>query len=85
MYDPKKCSTNDFGVYRDDGLAVLKNKSGCQSEQVKISIQKIFKEHGLDFVIQCNMKIVNYLGVTFDLNDGTVSLIQNQTTKLNTY
>ena len=28
----KKYNKNDFGFYRDDGLAVLKNKSGLQSE-----------------------------------------------------
>ena len=67
----KKYNKNDFGLYGDDGLAVLKNKSGPQSEQVKKNIQKIFKDHGLDIIIQCNMKIVNYLDVTFNLNDGT--------------
>ena len=67
----KKYSKNDFGHYPDDGLAVLKNKSGPQSEQVKKNIQKIFKENGLDIIIQCNMKVVNYLDVTFNLNDGT--------------
>ena len=55
----KKYNKNDFGLYQDDGLAVLKNKSGPQSEQVKKNIQKIFKEHGLDIIIQCNMKVVN--------------------------
>ena len=67
----KTYNKNDFGLYRDDGLAVLKNKSGPQSEQVKKNIQKIFKEHGLDIIIQCNMKVANYLDVTFNLNDGT--------------
>ena len=67
----KKYSKNDFGLYWDDGLAVLKNKSGPKSGQVKKNIQKIFKEHGLDIIIQCNMKVVNYLDVTFNLNDGT--------------
>ena len=28
----EKYNKNDFGVYRDDGLAILKNKSGPQSE-----------------------------------------------------
>ena len=28
----KKYNKNDFGLYRNDGLAVLKNKSGPQSE-----------------------------------------------------
>ena len=68
---PKKYNKNDFGLHRDEGLVVLKNKSGSKSEQVKKNIQKIFKEHGLDVTIQCNIKVVNYLDVTFNLNDGT--------------
>ena len=28
----RKYNKNDFGLHRDDGLAVLKNKSGPQSE-----------------------------------------------------
>ena len=67
----KKYNKNDLGLYRDDGLVVLKNKSGPQLEQVKKNIQKIFKGHELDINIQCNMKIVNYIDVTFNLNDGT--------------
>ena len=67
----KKYNKNDLRLYRDDGLAVLKNKSEPQSEHVKKNIQKIFKEHGLDIIMQCNMKVVNYLDVTFNLNDGT--------------
>ena len=67
----KKYNKNDFGLYRDHGLAILKNKSGLQLEQVKKNIRKIFKEHGLDIIIQCNSKIVNCLDVNFNLNDGT--------------
>ena len=47
----KKYKKNDFGRYRDDGLAVLKKKSGPQSEQVKKSIQKLFKKNRLDIII----------------------------------
>ena len=67
----KKYNKNDFGLYPDDGLTVFKDKTGLQSEQVKKNIQKVFKEHGLDIIIQCNMKIVCYLDVTFSLNDKT--------------
>ena len=42
----KKYNKNNFGLYRDDGLAVLKSKSGPQSEQVKKNTRKIFKDHG---------------------------------------
>ena len=61
----------DFGLYRDDGLGVVKNKSGPEAEKIKKSIQKLFKDNGLEIVIKCNMKIVDYLDVTFNLNDGT--------------
>ena len=67
----KKYNRNNFGFYRDDGLAILKKKSGRQSEQVKKNIQKIFKDHGLDIIKQCNMKVANYLDVTFNLSDRT--------------
>ena len=67
----KQYNKNDFELYRDDGLAVLNNKSGLKSEQVKRNIQKIFKEHGLDNIIQCNAKVVNYIDLTFNLNDET--------------
>ena len=46
----KKYNKNDFELYRVDGLAVLKNKSRPQLEQVKKNIQKIFKEHWLDML-----------------------------------
>ena len=69
MYYLKNTKKNDLGLYQDDGLALLKNRSGPQSEKVKKNIQKIFKGHGLDIII--NMKVVNYLDVTFSLNDGT--------------
>ena len=66
-----KYNPNNIGLYRDDGLAVFKNTSGPQSEKIKKTFQKMFKNKGLDIIINCNMKIVNYLGVTLNLNDGS--------------
>ena len=40
-------------------------------EKIKKRLQKVFKNDGLDVIIECNMKVVNYLDVTFNLNDGT--------------
>ena len=54
----KKYNKNDLGLFRDDGLVVLKNKSGLHSEQEKHP--EILKKHGLDIIIQCNRKVVNY-------------------------
>ena len=40
-------------------------------EKIKKSLQKVFKTNGLDVIIECDMKVVNYLDVTFKLNDST--------------
>ena len=66
-----KYNKENIGLYRDDGLAIFKNISGPQSEKIKKAFQKAFKKFDLEIVIQCNMKIVDYLDVTFDLNTGT--------------
>ena len=51
----------NFGLYRDDGLAVFRKVNGQQSERIKKDLQKIFKENYLNIEISCNKKIVNYL------------------------
>ena len=51
-------------VYRDDGLAVLKNASRPASE----------KRTQLQSIIECNLKIANYFDVTFNVNDGSYQL-----------
>ena len=56
----KTYKKDDLGLYRDDGLAVFKNVSGPNSEKIKKHFQKLFKEHDLDIVIQCNMKQVKH-------------------------
>ena len=59
----------NIGFYRDDGLSNFKNCSGPQMEKIKKQLQKVLKSNGLDVIIECNMKTVNYLDVTFNLND----------------
>ena len=78
----KMYNKNNFGLYRDDGLTVLENKNGLQSEQVKKNIQKTFKEHVLHIITQCNTKIVD---VTFNLNDRGYKPYTKSKAKLNTY
>ena len=66
-----KYDSTNIGLYRDDGLSIFRNVSGPGLEKIKKHIQKIFKEKMLDVIIECNTKIINYLDVTFNLNDGT--------------
>ena len=60
-----------FGLYRDDGLAVIKGLPGPEIERLKKNVAKIFKDYGLNIRIEANLHIVNYLDVTFDLQKGT--------------
>ena len=40
-------------------------------KKAKIEFHRIFKENYQDIAIQCNLKVVNYLDVTLNLNDGS--------------
>ena len=60
-----------FGPYRDDGLAIVKNMSGPESEKVKKKLQVLFKKFDLNLIIECNKTTVNYVEITLNLSDGT--------------
>ena len=66
----------NFGLYRDDGLAVVKNMSGPQSEKVKKEWQELVKEFALNLIIECNKTTVDYLDITLNLFDGTYKRYQ---------
>ena len=65
------CNKCDIGLYRDDGLAVFRNKSGTHLEKIKKELQGLFKKYDLEIIAESNQKIVNYLDVTLNLKDGT--------------
>ena len=67
----KHINKNHIRLYRDDGLAILKNTSDPEAEKLKRKFQKLFKVKGLDIIIECNLKITNYLDITLNLNDGS--------------
>ena len=58
------------GPYRDDGLAVVKHLSRPQIEQKRKNIIKIFKDNGLNITIQASLKVVKFLDVELNLNNG---------------
>ena len=50
--------------------------TGCQYlktqlERIKKSLQKTFNDFGIEIVAESNLRIVGYLGVTLNLNDGS--------------
>ncbi|PIK43238.1 hypothetical protein BSL78_19929 [Apostichopus japonicus] len=63
--------SHDIGLYRDDGLAVLRDHSGSQADRMRKRIVAAFHTFGLKITTQANIKTVNYLDATLDLRTGT--------------
>ena len=78
----KKYDKNDIGLYRDDGLVVFKNIRGPESERIKKNFQSLFEKYGLEIIIECNKKVVDFLHVTFNLKDGTYKPYQKPVNKI---
>ena len=60
---------NNFGLYRDDGLGIIKG-SPRQVELTKKDLCAIFNEHGLKITIEANKKCVDFLDITLNLSTG---------------
>ena len=72
MYNIReKLNKDNIGLYRDDGLAYFNNNNGHQNDKIRKELIKIFQTHGLKLKIKCNLKSVDYLHITFDLDTGS--------------
>ena len=67
----KLINKNDCRLYRDDGLLTLRNVNGQQIDRMRKNIIKIFKDIGSAIDVEINLKIVDFLDITFNLNNGT--------------
>ena len=61
---PKK----NIGLYRDDGLAVIKKQSGFKTEKIKQKLHKFAKSIGLNFEIEGPMAKTDFLDLSLDLS-----------------
>ena len=52
-------SKDNISLYRDDGLAVLKNTRARSADRIRKNFSDTFEEEGLKITCQANMKIVN--------------------------
>ena len=60
----------NIGLYRDDGLTAFRNTSARSLGKARKGFSKILGVLGLQITAQSNLKIVNYLDVTFNLSTG---------------
>ena len=58
----------NVGLYRDDGLINCSNLTPRQVELLKKKICLVFKKYNLRITIDANLKTVNFLDITMDLN-----------------
>ena len=58
------------GLYRDDGLVVLRNMNAQGIDKIRKIIIKMFKDVGFQLEIKTNLRQVEFLDVTFSLITG---------------
>ena len=62
---------SNFGQYRDDELALLRNLNGKETDKVRKNIIRVFKDIGFSLEIETNLKEVDFLDVSLNLRNGT--------------
>ena len=72
----------DIGLYRDDGLLVLKHENGQKSDKMRKKIIQIFKNIGFEIEIKAMLKIVDFLDITLNLKDGSYKPYKKPNDKL---
>ena len=60
-----------MGLYRDDGLAIVKQMLGLELERKTKKIIETFKKYGLAITIKTNLFVANLLDIQFNLLNGT--------------
>ena len=64
---------NNIGLYRDDGLSIIKCKKGRIVQKKAELLHKIFEKENLTITVDSNLKVTDFLDVTLNLNDGSYS------------
>ena len=62
---------SNFRLYRDDGLDLLRNLNGQQTDKVSKDIITIFKDIAFSLEIETNLKETNFLDGLFNLSNRT--------------
>jgi hypothetical protein len=83
----KRFGKENIGLYRDDGLAIIKSKSARLLDKTRKELQKIFEQFDLKITAEAKLNVVNFLDVTFDLINAkhkSYTIVHQQTLKPST-
>ena len=64
-------NNTDVGLYKDNGLIIIRNPNGPKLDSYRKKISNALKMLGFKITIYTNLKIVNFLNVTLNLGKGT--------------
>ena len=59
-----------MGSYDRTDVCEFENHNGHQNDKVREEMIDLFKQHHLNLQIKCNLNILDYLDITFDLTTG---------------
>ena len=62
---------SNFGLYRNDGLALLRKLNGQETDKVRKNIIRVFKDIGFSSEIETNLKEADSLDVSLNQRNGT--------------
>ena len=60
-----KLDEQSTGLYRDDGLVILRNTSKQKTDRIRKDIIEIFENAGFKIKIKANLHIADFLDVTY--------------------
>ena len=66
----KTFGKENIGLYRDNGLAIIKNRSARLADKRRKELHKAFEQFDLKITAEGNLHVVSFLDVTFDLTTG---------------
>ena len=72
----------NFGLYQNDGFILLGNLNGQRMNKKRKFLIKIFKDIDFSINIQTNLKKVDFLDVTLNLQHGTYHPYKKSNDKL---
>ena len=58
-------------IYRDNGLPLLRNLKGQETDKVRKNVIRVFKDIGFSLEVETNLKEVDFLDVSLNLRNKT--------------
>ena len=67
----KLFKNGEFGIFRDDGLAVIQSKTPRSAEITSKSLRKIFAKWGFKITVEAGLIQTDFLDIELNLNSKT--------------